>query len=322
MALFRASTTGLVVGSLLFASGALVALAQDGMDVPPPPPTPPKMNTEGKSTPTNLPLKRPGVASSTPINGDKPMMPKGDLSTSTKIRMMEEMRKNGSSTPGHEGMAPCAATTEGTPSPCSQGKMGSTTMGRPPLDMLLKREMEMREKLLNATGSTTPRPPLKIRDEWKKQWKETSTSTKDRVKEKVMIDVKNVTKRLGDAIDNLKKIADRVQSRVDKLATAGADVTDATNSLGDAKGALSAATTDLQTVVTNLNTVINSENPRDDFAKVQDSVNKVKVDIKAGYDALRKAVDSLKKTDGEITTTPPQNNEGEDHGADGENPAE
>lgn len=355
MSLLRASTSGLAIGTLLFASGSLIALAEDanpmqmcpqdakicpdgsavgrtgpncsfapcggsgatnpGSGAPTPPKPPHQVvggDTGDKPAGTNVPIKRPqGMTSGTISSRDNESggMNMDNMSTATKMRMMEDMKKMGSSTNGKPGMMPpCAASGDGTPSPCAQGRgvgMGSSTPPKMvPIDLLMKRQMEMRDKLLHGTSTaSSTRPALAVRNEWKKQWQETASSTKERVKEKVMIDVKDVTKRLSDAIKNLSDIADRVQSRTDKVAASGGDVTNATVALGDAKGALDAANTDLQTVMTNLNAVLTSTNPRDDFTKVQDSVNKVKVDIKAAYDALRKAVDALKQTT--TPTTPP-----------------
>jgi esterase/lipase len=124
----------------------------------------------------------------------------------------------------------------------------------------------------------------------------------------------NMSNRLEALVGRLQNIAARADARIQMLAAAGKDVTEAQNSVAAAQIAISEAQTQLDTIDEKVAAFVASEDPRTQWAAVKETFVSIHKNIIAARAHLRNAVDEMKQAEaGEIATatTTPVVNEGQ-----------
>jgi phage-related minor tail protein len=104
-----------------------------------------------------------------------------------------------------------------------------------------------------------------------------------------------MTERMTKILEQLTSIADRVESRIEKIeAEHGVDLTTATVALSEARELIGKATDDVVTLGELAKEALSSEDPESDLEEVRVAVGVAKESIRAVHQALRDAVVEIK----------------------------
>ena len=154
-----------------------------------------------------------------------------------------------------------------------------------------------KENMKGATSSDVRREIKKdVRDERKgikDERKETVNAMKEQLKVLARQHGNAMGQRFGIAIKQFDKLVARIQSRIDKLKTAGVDTNSAELALNTAKLAIEQVKTDakaLSDLVAQINSVSDAKTLR---AQVETAVKKVNGSIKSAHKALEAASKQL-----------------------------
>jgi len=99
--------------------------------------------------------------------------------------------------------------------------------------------------------------------------------------------------RFDVAIDRLSKIADRIDSRIEKFTERGADTTEAQNAIASAQTKITAAKQETDTIKTDIDEALSSDDPKGAFKEVRTIVSDAVTTIKDIHATLIEAVKSL-----------------------------
>lgn len=113
-----------------------------------------------------------------------------------------------------------------------------------------------------------------------------------------------VVRRLTQALERFDNIADRIGSRLDKLATEGASVTDLRTKLAAARAKIADAKTSVSGIQAAVEAVLISSDPKASFEAAREVINGAHEKVKAAHAALVDVVNALKPGSIRATTTP------------------
>lgn len=106
----------------------------------------------------------------------------------------------------------------------------------------------------------------------------------------------NIKRRMNAAIERIGNIADRIESRVEKLSERGVDESLALQFIEEARSELREASAIINnTTDAEMDTVIDSDRPRDAFASIKERIREAAGHIRSAHQALRSAVAALKE---------------------------
>ena len=105
----------------------------------------------------------------------------------------------------------------------------------------------------------------------------------------------NISNRVDAAITRLQAIADRIESRINKLQADGVDMTDAKSSLEQARAALDEARTGIADIDTQVAQAVTSENPRQEWSAVKTTFLNVKIQLQSAKSLLNQCVMQMKQ---------------------------
>jgi len=127
----------------------------------------------------------------------------------------------------------------------------------------------------------------------------TIVSLDDRTKERITNLAANVSSRLDVAVERQQNITTRLQSRIDKLSTAGLDTTNAVAILASANASLAIAEQNMSTIDLEVNNVVNAENPivawqdvKSSYIETRDHLHTAQSEIRATIEALKLAANT------------------------------
>ncbi|MEK7559953.1 MAG: hypothetical protein AAB522_01475 [Patescibacteria group bacterium] len=103
-----------------------------------------------------------------------------------------------------------------------------------------------------------------------------------------------MVRKFEAAISRLRKLGDRIDSRLDKFEDAGKDVATFKTSLENARTAIEAAEDALDKAKEEFKALSQSENPKEYFKKVKDIVATVAQKVKNAHKALVDVINSIK----------------------------
>ncbi len=166
------------------------------------------------------------------------------------------------------------------------------------LNLRVKTEAEVKMEGKNAS-STENREDLKDR---MGERKASSTERRIEVQQSVAKRLANHAKEMfGAMINRLEKLADRVQSRIEKVKSAGGNTTESERFLADARVHISEAKTSLEAFVS---VDLSADKLTENFSRIRGVGTQVKTHLKEAHTALVKAVRALKMGfKGSATTT-------------------
>lgn len=156
---------------------------------------------------------------------------------------------------------------------------------------------EKRKEIEMSVGER--RNELKTKMETKKEvLKEKREAIRGKLEAKKAERVRSYTKtmivRFEAAIKRLDNLAERIRTRLDKLAQDGKDVTASKSALEAAKTKIESAKSKLAEAAAALEKVVESEIPQDDLNKAKTILNEAKDVIKMAQAALVDVVNSIK----------------------------
>jgi len=145
--------------------------------------------------------------------------------------------------------------------------------------------------------SALPRSPeerLQRREEVRTQVQERHTDARKRiqahVKERITAHVRRVILRLQAAIERLTRLANRIEQRLNALASEGENVADKMTLLASARAEIQQAQTSLNAVAAALMEVTAGEQPRQAFQQARESVRGVVTHLKNAHGMLVRVV--------------------------------
>src|SRR3989344_7498124 len=113
---------------------------------------------------------------------------------------------------------------------------------------------------------------------------------KDQRKELARGHLVAITRRYEIAVKQFENLAGRIQSRIDKMKTAGADTSSAESALGTALSIIAQLKADAQAIVDSLSQVETGTGAKAARSQVEASVKKINAEIKSARDALESSV--------------------------------
>ena len=161
-----------------------------------------------------------------------------------------------------------------------------------------ERKDVIEEKRGNMQASTTERM-----GERKDEMKERASNLREKGREnaisRIKMNIARYVRMLGAVIEREEKLISRIQSRADKLASEGKDVSAVTTALVTATRELTAAKSDLASIKTTAEarasvTVEASATPATVFGNIRDIIQSAQKHIRAAHQAILDAVKALK----------------------------
>jgi hypothetical protein len=119
----------------------------------------------------------------------------------------------------------------------------------------------------------------------------------ERHQDRILEHVKQLVRRLSAAIERMKILAGRLQSRIDKLTERGLDMTDEQILLDTALDHIASASTDVDAIEDAVIEMLNSDDPRNAFEKVKELVRTTIQSVKDAHKSLVEAIRSVKSSD-------------------------
>lgn len=159
---------------------------------------------------------------------------------------------------------------------------------------LAERRVKVQEKREELT---------KRKEELEKRWQERKAKLSEKRKEIIQRHVELMVKRAQATIDRLDKIADNIATRTEKLASRGADATNAKTNLEKARQAIIDAQAALDQTKTELDAVVSAANPGEAYGQARVLFEDVRAAVGEAKQALVDAVISLKGLSG-VSATP------------------
>jgi exonuclease VII small subunit len=117
----------------------------------------------------------------------------------------------------------------------------------------------------------------------------------DKRKDRIRAYLERILGRFRAAIARLEKLADRIDSRIEKLEEdRGINLSDASALVDEAQRNLEAAETALSNISSKAETAIGEEDPKTAFQKVREVLNEAKENIKSAHRTLVEAIKLVK----------------------------
>ncbi len=158
--------------------------------------------------------------------------------------------------------------------------------------------MELRAEL-RAEGTTTAEMKREeVRERQKEQLEkreERQEELAERTKERIHTFLERTLARFDAAIERLEDVADRIQSRIDKLDERDLDVSVAENLLAEARLNIGEASDAVLTAEIEIETALNSDNPREALAEIKTFFIEAREAIKDAHQSLIAVITELKQ---------------------------
>lgn len=134
-----------------------------------------------------------------------------------------------------------------------------------------------------------------VTEKFSAQKERTKQKTEETRKVRVRAYLGRVAGRTGIAITRLERIADRIDSRLDKLQEKGTDVSDYRTLLETAETKITGAKLDAENAKIKIEEMMNSgEDAKTIFQQIKDELNKVKQAVKGAHSALVDVIAAIK----------------------------
>jgi hypothetical protein len=104
----------------------------------------------------------------------------------------------------------------------------------------------------------------------------------------------NVTNRLSAVVARYENISARIDTRIEKLNTAGVDTTVAEERLNEAKTLIADAGSKIESL-TSIGQALSGETPRESFAQVRTEILEIRATLRSAHQALLDTVSLLKE---------------------------
>lgn len=140
------------------------------------------------------------------------------------------------------------------------------------------------------------------RREVREERREIMSGLKDRIQALVRTHVGAIIQRSTNAIERFENLADRMESRIEKLKTAGANTASVEATLSAAVTTTATAQTDLDALKATVSAVTDSSNAEQVRADIRAGIEKVTASIKAAHAALLKAARELAQLSASVST--------------------
>lgn len=180
----------------------------------------------------------------------------------------------------------------------------------PPEDMRQKRE-EFRKEVVQKHEEL--RKEIKSKHE---EFKQKAQERKDELKKKIGEErarrvedfFTRMANKLSLAIERLDKLADRIESRLDKISESGKDVSILETKLENARTSITSAQKALEDAKAKFTELAQNDNPKEAFPQVRELISQVSGAVKSAHAALVDVIGSIKRgrLDETATTTPQQ----------------
>ena len=125
----------------------------------------------------------------------------------------------------------------------------------------------------------------------------------DRTKQRVTNLAANISNRMDAAAARMQNIITRLESRIDKLQSAGLNTTEATVALASAQTSIDAAVIALTRIDVTVQTAVTAEDPRAAWEEVKVAYGSIRAQLRTAITEMRASVQALKDaaraTDGE-----------------------
>jgi len=125
----------------------------------------------------------------------------------------------------------------------------------------------------------------------------------DRTKERITNLAANISNRMDAAAARMQNIITRLESRIDKLQSAGLNTTEATVALASAQTSIDAAVIALTRIDVTVQTAVTAEDPRAAWEEVKVAYGSIRAQLRTANTEMRASVQALKDaaraTDGE-----------------------
>jgi hypothetical protein len=132
----------------------------------------------------------------------------------------------------------------------------------------------------------------------RRQIREKRQEIRQRLAERKKIRIKaffnRMAKRMDFAVIRLNKLADRIESRLNKFEQMGKDIGDSRVLLEEARTAILSAKTAIEEAKSKIDEVLESDEPRTAFGQIRSLVHEVRDSIKAAHQALVNVIRNLK----------------------------
>lgn len=151
---------------------------------------------------------------------------------------------------------------------------------------------EFREKKEGIKGEIEAR-----KEEIKAKVEERREAVAEKVKERLDKFMQNVIERFSAAQDRLEELANRIDSRLQKMEAEGVNVSSQKTKLAEAKAKIAALGTSIATLETKSKEVVSGDT-RALYPELKTSVEGVKAEIKAAHASLVDIVESMKGMSG------------------------
>lgn len=116
----------------------------------------------------------------------------------------------------------------------------------------------------------------------------------DRSRERITNLAANISNRMDAAAARIQNIITRLQSRIDKLSSAGLDTTEASAALASAQTSIDAAVVDLSRIDVTVQAAVTAENPRAAWGEVKAVYTSIRSELRTAHTELKASVQALK----------------------------
>lgn len=173
---------------------------------------------------------------------------------------------------------------------------------------ILERTQDKKQEVREKTEETRVKVETRnqeAREKLKERTEETRKKVDETRKTRIREYWARMIARLEAAISRESKLADRIESRINKFAEAGKDVSAAREQLRIARGKIEEAKSALAAAKSRIEEVVNSETPKTAFGEVRENLTKAVVaKIKEAHQALTEVLRVLKGLSERVKPTP------------------
>ena len=155
------------------------------------------------------------------------------------------------------------------------------------------RQEEMRAGLETYRASTSAEREARM-EEVQVEREERRAALSNRISERITNLAANISNKMDAAAARIQNIITRLDSRIDKLAEAGLDVSEATAALGSAQISLNAAVNNLATIDVTVQAAISSEDPRSSWTEVRTAYQNIREQLRTSHTEIKASVQALK----------------------------
>lgn len=132
------------------------------------------------------------------------------------------------------------------------------------------------------------------RAEMQTQMEERRAELSARAAERITNLAANVSNKMDTAAARLQDIIDRLNSRIDKLAEAGLDTTEAEAAMASAQVSVNTAVNELASIDAVVQAAISSDTPRESWVEVKATYQSIREQLRTAHTEIKAAVAALK----------------------------